>query len=107
MSTKNLTEEPLFTIPAETEDLIDKVAALNIKKKLIEAELNFLKEATKARLSLGEHKGRLYQCVVNARSRTGLDSDAVKAEMGDDWWAARQKITEYQEIRFEPIDKVG
>jgi hypothetical protein len=37
------------------------------------------------------------------RERISLDTEAVKAEMGEAWFAAHCKSTEYYEIRFKQV----
>jgi hypothetical protein len=104
MAEKNLTEEPIFVVPENDAQLIDRIAELNAQMKPIESEIKFLKEAAKARLSIGEHQGNVYQCVVAERGRTDIDRERVKEEMGEEWWADHCKTTTYQEIRFKKIE---
>lgn len=39
--------------------------------------------------------------VFTKRERTGLDSEKIKEEMGEAWYAAHCKTTEYFELRFK------
>jgi alpha-L-fucosidase len=90
-------------------DLIDQVAAVNAEmaklKKWVEAAKEILKTYAPAML-VGDTKpvnGSIWVASYSKRSRSGLDGDAVKAEMGDAWWAAHCKDTEFVEIRFKKI----
>ena len=74
-------------------------------EKWVEAAKDILKEeAKKLNIKVGEQseiKAGDWVGVVSHRERIGLDTEAIKAEMGDAWVAAHSKVTDYYEIRFK------
>lgn len=62
-----------------------------------------LVEAMKAREGEWEDHGLRFQATKVKKSRTSLDTGKVKEEMGDEWYQAHCKTTEYEELRITRI----
>lgn len=97
---RNHSDEPIYEVPEDNSVLIDKMGTLNDYIKEATKELNFLKEAAKARFEPGDYSGTLWKAAVSVRSRTALDTEKLKAEFSEDWIAEHSRTTEYTEIRF-------
>lgn len=68
-----------------------------VKEGLKDEYKGSLKEiGMSADLSIGNAK----YATVSYRSRVGLDTEKIKAEMGDEWVNAHSKETEYYEVRW-------
>lgn len=90
--------------------LIDSVGVVRQSKKDLEAFDNAAKIALDTRFGTYEDatkplevSAKHYNMVMSLRSRTGLDSEKIKAEMGEEWVANHSKTTSYKEFRFPPL----
>jgi|SRR5690606_27143570 len=85
------------------QEQIDMVGELQEIRKFAGMCEDVLREALKAREGEWEDHGLRFQAVKLMRSRTGLDSAKVKEDMGDEWYNAHCKTTEYEELRITRI----
>lgn len=90
-------------------DLIDTVGVARQHKKSLEAFDNAAKIALDTRFGTYEDATKPlevsayhFRMSMSLRSRTGLDSEKIKAEMGEKWVAEHSKTTSYKEFRFPP-----
>lgn len=87
---------------ATPEFLADEIGKLAEARKENEKMEKLYKEALKARcknLGIDFVQGEEFEVSITKSDRTALDTTAVKAEMGDDWWAERCKISEVTTVR--------
>lgn len=87
-----------------TGDLIDMLGECRFEKKTQERLEGYLKEALSTRMEIGdEGNGDMFYCVIGSGSKTTLDAQKVRDEMGDDWYLERCKFTEYRKVNVKPI----
>lgn len=87
------------------QEQIDIAGELSEIRKFLTLCEDFLKESLKGSRQEDEWEdcGLRFQAVKVKRTRTSLDSALVKQEMGDEWYQAHCKTTEYEELRITRI----
>lgn len=79
--------------------LVDEIGMLRTEMKALEKKEAFFKEALLARVKPGQRvEGELYYAEISSECRTGLDTQRIKEEFGEDWCAERSKTTEYTKV---------
>ena len=101
------TKQPLPNFANATpEFLTDELGRIRKDIKALEKEKDLVSEALKARgriLELNTFTGEYYTSEVVEMSRSGLDTAAIREEMGEDWCAERTKTTTYEQINVKEI----
>ena len=80
---------PLHNLSAG--DLADALGKLKAEAANVKAREDALKAELIAR-GVAEAEGALFRATVSEAARWTLDSDRVKAEMGEAWYSARCKV---------------
>ena len=73
----------------------------NIEKesiKSMEKQMDYLKEAIKARCPDGPMEGGTYRVNVTTKTQMRFDTKAVQEEMGQEWYDARKKEIEFKQV---------
>lgn len=90
-------------------EIIDEMGTLNVLAKACEKWLATAKDVLKGRLKMPEVvgdnvvvPGGSYFATVSLKAREDIDRELIKKEMGEDWYAAHCKRTEYTELRIKP-----
>lgn len=91
------------------EYLVDELGKARAHKKHWEAAEEFYKESLKGRTSKERAKGKtsfqgdLFLANFEEKSRTGLDTTAIKDEMGEDWVKEHSATTDYTQITTKRV----
>lgn len=86
-------------------EIVDELGDIRFRLNNLKRLEGYLKEALTARADPGEeYTGSHWRGIVTLESRMGLDSAAVKAEMGEEWWVDHCKETEFYKTSVVPID---
>lgn len=66
----------------------------------------FYKQALQARRPENDDviHGEKFKAIFSHKTRTALDQTPVKEEMGQEWWDAHCKTTEYDQIDSQAVD---
>ena len=91
---------------ATPEFLVDEIGDVRQQIKELEKKKGFYQEALlgRARLLGQTHfKGDRWEADIVELSRTGLDTQTVKEEMGEEWYAEHCKVTSYQQINTKRV----
>lgn len=90
-------------------EMIDSMALVNAQQAALEKWLKTAKEVMKARLVAPAKTGEFTQATGTKfevsfwkKERTDVDRQAIITEMGEEWYAAHCRTTEYYELRFAP-----
>jgi hypothetical protein len=80
------------------EQLVDAFGEYKESVKKIEKQMDYLKEAIKARCPDGPMEGNIYRVNVTTKTQNRFDTKAVQEEMGMDWYDARKKTIEFKQV---------
>jgi len=88
--------------------LVDEAAKMDAMIKTLTKKLDEAKAIIRSRGN-GELYGSAFKAVVSTPAvRWSLDTDRVKAEMGEDWYAARSKVSQPSpSVSFKPYVSLG
>lgn len=96
------------------EELIDLIPQIDAKlkglAKWIEAAKGVLKSRLKAPENVGDvsiTRAHTFEAVYSKRQRISLNTELVKQEMGEEWYAEHCMTTEYEELRFKSLPTAG
>lgn len=78
--------------------LVDTFGEYKESVKKMEKQMDYLKEAIKARCPEGPLEGKTYHVMVSNKQQFRFDSSAVKEEMGEEWYDARKKMIEFKQV---------
>ena len=93
---------------ATPEGLTDQLGKIRQEIKVLEKEKDLLSEALKGRargLEQNGFVGEEYYSEIVEMSRSGLDTDRIKADMGEEWVEQYTKTTTYTQINCKPVVK--
>lgn len=93
---------------ATPEFLTDELGDLRKQIKGLEKQKDLITEALKGRARILEQTsfvGERYTADLVQLSRSGLDTTAIREEMGEDWCAERTKTTDYEQLNVKEIIK--
>jgi hypothetical protein len=77
-----------------TEEVVDLAAQIKAEIKRLEAQFAECEKVIRERATEKELPGYIWKvCFSEASVRWTIDTDAVKKEMGEDWWIKRCKIS--------------
>lgn len=94
------------------EMLVDELGLIKAWASYYKAAEEFHKEALKARTAkertrvknpISTFQGDKFEATFSNRSRTGLNTEAIRNEMGDEWVSDHSSTTDYVEIRTKEI----
>lgn len=78
--------------------LVDAFGEYKQSVKSLERQMDYLKEAIKARCPDGPLEGNTYRVMVTTKTQMRFDTAAVKEEMGEEWYDARKKKIEFKQV---------
>ena len=93
--------------------MIDILGELKDQAKFLSKLENFLKETLPLKVPTSDRgefqsQGQRYVAIRAQKSRTALDAEKVRTEMGETWYKEHCKTTEYYELRVKELkDKPG
>ena len=80
--------------------IVDELGRTRVELSRLKKLEGFLKQGLLARAKVGAVTGeKYYNASIQELERSGLDTEAVKKEMGDNWYKERCKTTPYIQIR--------
>ena len=93
----------------DTETLTDQIARANRFMGALEKWVKAAKVAYLTRLPVPLRglpvvtQGKEFMSVYSAMERADIDREAVKKDMGEEWYTAHCKTTSYVQVSFKPL----
>lgn len=90
---------------ATPEIIVDWLGSAREQIKELQQLEGYYKEALKARIDEGQFEvwGAKFSAEIIDVAQRRIDGDAVKSEMGEEWWEDHCKLIEFQQIRTKRI----
>jgi hypothetical protein len=95
-----MTDSPYCNL--DNSALADELGAVNAELRRLERRKELLRKAILQR-SIDLIRGARFEVPVVQRTRSSLDENAMRADMGDDWVERYVRRTTYYELRPLPV----